>query len=112
MRISPSAWATFGATRLPAIRLAPRPMLAARRVMDVRMVFIPRTSEGGIALDCGTEQLAPQMSRAAGSQVDQRAVVPEDQVVWLPLMAVDVLIEHAQGIQLLQDIAALVFRKT
>ncbi|MOA20413.1 hypothetical protein D3C78_1408560 [compost metagenome] len=40
MRISPSAWATVGATRLPAIRLKPRPMAAARGAKGRRLDMI------------------------------------------------------------------------
>src|SRR5450830_1046099 len=66
-------------------------------------------SERRVALDGGAVQLAAQMARATGSQVDQRAVVPENQVVGLPLMAVDIFRQHAVGIELGQQIAALIF---
>lgn len=65
----------------------------------------------GVALDGGAVQLAAQMTRAAGGQVNQRAVVPEHQVVGLPLMAIDVLRQHAVGIQLRQDGFAFIFRQ-
>src|SRR5690606_17344975 len=52
-----------------------------------------------------------QVTRAAGGQVDQGAVVPEHQVVVLPLVAVDEFRLGAVGEQLPEQFAALVFRQ-
>src|SRR5690606_38923372 len=69
-------------------------------------------SERDVAFNGGSVQSACQMGRAASGKMNERAVVPEHEVVCLPCVAINVFRPDTVGKQLIKNCTALVFGQT